>query len=399
MYLINDDVVFVKGALNGAIYDFNTHNVYSINDMACTIVDKLINGDTNLSPIEQDYKNQLVAAGLFNNTNRCQPYKPHVATKPELKMAWLEITQTCNLRCVHCYEGNSHISSSNTLTVEEWYKVIDQLALENVSRVVVIGGEPCCSKDVSKILKHLAQKGISTTLFSNGTLFTDELVQLMAEYNVLAKFSLYGHTAEIHDRITLVKGSFNKLMKTIEKLKAAHVRIDIAVVAMKENQDYQDEIKAFIESLGIRYHGYDVIRNVYGGTQNEHTPTNQELISSSTFSSPSFAAHKERFHNNYIKNSCWYGKLAIIETGDVLPCVFERNMTYGNVRENTIQDILHGDSVKENWYRDFSKVSFCKDCEYRFACKDCRPLALSCKGDIEDKNPRCLYNPYTGIWG
>lgn len=399
MLEINHNVVYVKGACNGALYNFNTRMVYSINNHACLIVEKLALQDSELTEVELNYKNTLIENGLYDPNFEVKPYIPLRNKENNLKMAWLEITQTCNLRCVHCYEGNCHVSATHTLTTQEWLNVIDQLKEEGVQRVVVIGGEPCCFKDVKTILEYLAQYNISTTLFSNGTLFNDSLIELMAQHNILAKFSLYGHTAEIHDSITLVKGSFDKLMATIQRLKQANVTVDIAVVAMRENQDYQEEIRDFITSLGITYRGYDVIRNVYGGTQNEHTPTNQDIINSSTFTKPSFVANKTRFDDNYYKNSCWHGKFAIIETGDVLPCVFERNLSYGNVRTQSIKEIMTGESLMQNWYKDFSNITQCKDCEYRFGCKDCRPLALSCKGDINDKNPRCLYNPYTGIWG
>ncbi len=32
MYEINKDVIFVPGAVHGAIYDFNSGKVYSVND-------------------------------------------------------------------------------------------------------------------------------------------------------------------------------------------------------------------------------------------------------------------------------------------------------------------------------------------------------------------------------
>lgn len=32
MYEINQDVIFVPGAVHGAIYDFNSGKVYSVND-------------------------------------------------------------------------------------------------------------------------------------------------------------------------------------------------------------------------------------------------------------------------------------------------------------------------------------------------------------------------------
>ena len=47
---------------------------------------------------------------------------------------------------------------------------------------------------------------------------------------------------------------------------------------------------------------------------------------------------------------------------------------------------------------DFNFIEYCKDCEFRYSCKDCRPLGISVKGSITSQNPRCKYNPYTGEW-
>jgi len=40
----------------------------------------------------------------------------------------------------------------------------------------------------------------------------------------------------------------------------------------------------------------------------------------------------------------------------------------------------------------------CGSCEYRFACKDCRPMAYAEHGRMTDQNPRCCYDPMTGRW-
>ena len=39
------DVVFVKGACNGAIYDLGKNRVYSVNAVGCQILAKYINND------------------------------------------------------------------------------------------------------------------------------------------------------------------------------------------------------------------------------------------------------------------------------------------------------------------------------------------------------------------
>ena len=108
---------------------------------------------------------------------------------------------------------------------------------------------------------------------------------------------------------------------------------------------------------------------------------------------------KERFEKALAHNTCWYGKFVVMPDGKIAPCIFERTMILGDLTKQTIQDVLKSDQLNYAWNYDFSKVNYCKDCEFRFACRDCRPLGLSTHNCIAEKNPRCLYNPYTGRWG
>ena len=398
MYEINQDVVFVKGSLNGAIYDFNTNKVFSVNTDACEIIQKLVRPDALLTDNEKNYVKQLEANNLYKEDYLVTEYFPDSSESIDLSMVWLEITQACNLRCLHCYEGNAHVASRNLLSLDKWKSIIVELKVLAVNRVVVIGGEPCAHKDIKELLIFLSNKKIDITLFTNGTLLDDELMNIIIKNQIKVKVSLYGHIAEIHDAITIRKGSFEKLVKSIHLLKSNGVTVDVAVVAMKENQEHLGEIQAFIKSLDITYRGYDVIRNVFGGSQSEHTPNKKEVIAKAKYTKPVFITYKNQFDANFRRNSCWYGKFAITENGDIIPCVFERNVVYGNVNTNSLAEILVSETLKDNWFRDFSKIETCRDCEFRFACKDCRPLGISVCGNLNEKNPRCLYNPYSGEW-
>ncbi|CEQ18958.1 radical SAM/SPASM domain-containing protein [Paraclostridium sordellii] len=398
MYEINTDVIYIKGATNGAIYDFNTNNVYSINSIACNIIDKLTKEEKILLEEEKSYINLLIQNNLLNKDIKIDRYIPKIENNIDLSLVWLEVTQGCNLKCLHCYEGDIHIPSKNVLNINEWKNIVDQLVELDVQNIVVIGGEPCVYKDIKELLLYLAKYNINTTLFTNATLIDEELRKIIIDNNINVKVSLYGHIAEIHDAITNKEGSFKALIDNIKYFVDKGVKIYISVVAMKENQEYQKEIEEFIKSLKVPYKGYDVIRNVFEGKQSMHTPDKEEIILSSKRNKPSFWTTKEQFNINYFRNTCWYGKLVITETGEILPCVFERNLSYGNINRQSIKDILNSKELRENWFRDFSKVNVCKDCEFRFACKDCRPLGISIKGSILDKSPRCTYNPYCGEW-
>lgn len=403
MYQLTNDVVYVKGAKNGAIYDFVSGNVYWINSESCELINKLIqnNGDTSsFAADEQKYLLLLEKNNLYDKNFKIKKYNPSINSTKKLEMAWLEITQACNCKCLHCYQGEKHITSTHTLELFEWIRVISQLQTEGVSRVVVIGGEPCIYKYIYDILLELYNKEIKTTLFTNATIINESLMELIIRCadKISVKVSLYGDNAADHDMVTQCPGSFEKLVSNVRKLTTNGVTVSVAVVAMKENQDKLHGIKEFIHSLGARYSKFDVIRNVFGGTQDQHTPTNKEIINSCLFKRPNFKATRSVFDNNHNKNSCWYGKIAITETGDVIPCVFERSIIYGNVKDSSISNILQSQQLHYCWHMNFTNVEYCKNCEFRYACKDCRPLGRSVNGNISGKNPRCKYNPYTGEW-
>ena len=277
-------------------------------------------------------------------------------------------------------------------------KCIDQLADLHIKRLIVIGGEPCWREDLVDILEYASQYPMDITLFTNATAFSERLVQCIVKHTIRVKISMYGPSAEIHDKITNVRGSFKKTTEAVQALVAQGVSVSAAVIVMKENEAYVDETMQYVRELGMKCSRYDIIRNVHGGTQKLHAPTNKEVIQKVYLTKPNFKAKKEQFYHNYSRNSCWYGKITIMENGDVIPCEFERNYRYGNILQDSLEAIIHNEKTMSKWFFDFSTIEGCKDCEFRFACHDCRPLGLSVCGSMNTKNPRCCYDVYRGVW-
>ncbi|MCP5103000.1 MAG: hypothetical protein GY950_06465 [bacterium] len=78
-----------------------------------------------------------------------------------------------------------------------------------------------------------------------------------------------------------------------------------------------------------------------------------------------------------------------------MPCIMQRDDPSGNVKEIPLKDIINGE-LQKYWSLSRDKISVCKDCEYRFVCKDCRPVSYGPTGQLEAKDPNCLYDPYKG---
>ena len=397
MIEINDKVVFVKGFLNGAIYDFNTNKVYSVNDIACDIINKYIYG-INIDSNEKNYLKQLESIKLINKEYKCHEYTPLNEKDSMLEVAWLEVCQTCNLRCIHCYEGDIHSSTSDLISIDKWKQIIDELIDLNIKRIIIIGGEPCCYKNICEILEYASKQNREVTFFTNATLINKEILEVLKNNNINMKVSLYGHNEMVHDSITRVKGSFNKLVKNVKLAINEGIVVYASVIIMKENQNYVEEIGEFAKSIGMKYSRYDVIRSVYGGIQNDHIPDKKSVIQSSYLIKPNFYITKEKFDKALSQNSCWSNKFSITDRGDVIPCEFSRDIVYGNVLKSSIREILKDSKLVQCWGITHDMVKICCDCEFRYACKDCRSLAMSIDNDLYMKNPRCTYNPIEGIW-
>ena len=63
IYQINENVVYVQGAMNGAIYDFNDRKVYSINNVGCEIINRLYL--QNQLEADRNFLDQLKSMGLI----------------------------------------------------------------------------------------------------------------------------------------------------------------------------------------------------------------------------------------------------------------------------------------------------------------------------------------------
>lgn len=390
---LSGNIVYVSGATNSAIYDFKNQKVYAINDYGTKILNDYFNNCLDNSS-DMNFIDQIKKLFEINELSN-DDYIFDPIPKKNLEFVWLEVTQKCQCRCIHCYEGNVHKECDNPLSFEEWKSVIDELAIMNCKEIRFIGGEPTIYKRLYQLIDYAKVKGIEKiSLFSNLFNISDVLLKSIIDNDVEVHFSIYASDSKIHDLITQVPGSFNNLINNIKLLSKSLIKLTAHVVIIKENENEVDNIYNLLSDLGINSIKYDEFRKVYGVCNNKHAVTKSRIDNKK----PNFKTSKKQFESNNYRNTCWYGKCVVSSNGDIFPCEMERNYLYGNIRENNISNIISSNCVDDFWYWDFSKIDSCNVCEFRFACKDCRPLAYAENGSMKEKNPRCKYDPIKGIW-
>jgi len=209
------------------------------------------------------------------------------------------------------------------------------------------------------------------------------------------KLTLSGLPAEVHDSVTLNPGSFDKTVAAIEKLKAVGIPVRIAVIIMKANEHDIENIQKLCITLDCET-AVDIVRPTGRGDDAGLVPTSyrKPLIR------PPFFTNEYSFTRAHYYHNCLAGKLAVTASGDVIPCIFARRQVCGNILTAPLAEILQNQPLQACWRTTKDQIAKCKDCEYRYACFDCRPLAQC--GDSRNCwltcHVGCAYNPYTGEW-
>jgi radical SAM protein with 4Fe4S-binding SPASM domain len=407
-YRLQTHCQLVNGATRAAIYDFKTGKVHSINASAAQLLTVCADHpledlwDTNApeSIAYMDFLKKLNTKelGAFYDAKSEVPSELPLPTTPsKLDFIWLELTSACNSKCLHCYAECGPSLPINPVPHDRWLSIIDEAKAAGATAIQFIGGEPLLYPAWRELVIKAHQLNYEyIEIFTNATLIDDDCVDFFKQYNVNIATTIYADNAETHDKVSRQPNSFNKTMSAIQKLMSANIPLRIASIIMKANEHEVENILKLYDKLGMKDAYPDVIRPTGRGDDQSLLPTHYRKPPIK----PPFYIDEDSFTHAHHHHPCLAGKIAVTTTGDVIPCIFARNQLCGNILEQSLAEILSGHPLTTCWYTTKDDINKCSDCEYRYACSDCRPLA---QGSDPEKNwlacpQNCSYNPYIGKW-
>jgi len=169
----------------------------------------------------------------------------------------LALTARCNLRCAHCYlppHRDNGARPTRELDTAAWLSILDQAADAGCLELLLTGGEPLRRPDFPALYRHARRRGTLVTVFTNGTLVSDDTVALFTDLPPRQiEISLYGATAETYERVTGVRGSFERCLAGLRRLLEAHLPVSLKTVLMTLNVHELPALRRLAQAHGVKF--------------------------------------------------------------------------------------------------------------------------------------------------
>lgn len=135
---------------------------------------------------------------------------------------------------------------------DEYKNILRQAREMGCISVLFTGGEVLIRPDFCDIVECETSLGFIVNIYTTGLGLTDEIFERLCAAKVNGiSVSLYSGIASEHDKITGVKGSFEKTLKAALMFKSAGVNTFIKCVAMKQNFDSLESLYKLGKRLNL----------------------------------------------------------------------------------------------------------------------------------------------------
>ncbi len=162
-----------------------------------------------------------------------------------------ELTHTCNLDCVMCYNAPR---AEPELSTAECLDVLAQLAEAGALRLTLTGGEILARRDFFTIAGRARELGFALDLKTNGTLITPEAADRIAALApVQVDISLLGATAATSDAVMRGRHTLARIVQAVKLLQARGVRVKLNTLLLDLNIAERQEMVDLALDLGVEY--------------------------------------------------------------------------------------------------------------------------------------------------
>jgi radical SAM protein with 4Fe4S-binding SPASM domain len=236
------------------LYDIEKDELYELNEEAYQFLLICSQGeDAVLKQEDEEFIQYCLSENLLalSETPVKRDGIPNQSPIPSLRYLEFQLTDHCNLRCRHCYIGDS---LHQDLPYETILEILQEFEKIQGLRLLLSGGEPLLHPQFWEINEVLRDYAFRSVLLSNGALITKDMAKRLRVHE--AQISLDG-MKKGHEAIR-GEGTFEKTLAAIDYLQEANIPVSIATMIHRENLIEFDSLASLVESKKIREWNVDL---------------------------------------------------------------------------------------------------------------------------------------------
>jgi len=345
-------------------------------------------------------------------------------SRTPLNIYW-EMTQACALACRHCRAEAVPQAHPMELTFDEGVAFLRQIPEfgEPLPQLILTGGDPLARADLYELIDEARRLGIGVSITPAATpALTREVLVKLKEHSVEGLgLSLDGSTAQRHDSIRGVPGTFERTIQAMRWAQELQMPLQVNTLMAAETAADAPAVYELLKPFGVaRWSLFFLISVGRGKVLQPLTPEQAEKLMGwiyeasanspftvATTEAPSYRRvalermRAEGLSGDQIKRKPaargfgirdGHGIMFVSNTGDICPAGF-LPLAAGNVRRDRVSDIYRNGPLFRSLHDPMQFEGRCGVCEYRALCGGSRARAYAATGNPLASDPLCPYEP------
>ena len=336
-----------------------------------------------------------------------------------------EVTQACDLACVHCRASAISCRHPQELSTQEGFALLRAVKSFGEPLMVFTGGDPLKRPDLEQLLCFSVNSGLRTTVTPSATpLLTDEAVRMIQRCGVARMaISLDGSDAASHDGFRRSPGSFETSLRALDAAHRSGLETQVNTTVTRHNVSDLARIADKVAEAGARlWSVFFLVVTGRASREDDLEPQEYEDVFRFLYDIAKVAPFdikttEAQHYRRYVaqrrkaegaaRNSKadaaaiiprqagindGKGFVFISHTGEIYPSGF-LPLSAGNVRRDSLVNVYRESPLFRRLRDPDSFEGKCGVCEFRYLCGGSRSRAFALTGDAFGSDPQCVYEP------
>jgi len=164
------------------------------------------------------------------------------------------ITNICNADCDFCGFARSKFDpkARRSVTLKEAQDVVDIAVKNHIGYLLFVGGEPMVHRDLRRMTRYAAERGVHPMICTNGGLWTEQNMRGLVDDGLSSVImSIDAHEVAKHEQNRGLPDVCRKIKRANEFFHGAGIQTTASITASRLIDDYL-KLPAFLETLGFQ---------------------------------------------------------------------------------------------------------------------------------------------------